>query len=284
MIRSVVFWGSAIYLILLLLFALFGTLRYDVTQTVGRPFEAPSEKFWLGTDELGRDVFSRLAYGARVSLGIGVSVELCAIIIALLIGTAAGYGARWFDNILMRFTDAMFAFPDILLAILIIGVIGASDVTQRIPLLGFLPDKVVAALPVFAALGVVAWPSLARLVRNQVLSLKEREFVLASRALGAGHAHIVFRHILPHLFGLISAVAMVEMAMIILAESSLSFLGIGIQPPYPSWGSMINESRAHLAAHPILLLWPCLTLSVTILALNFVGDGLRDRLDPRMIR
>ncbi len=282
MFKQGLFWGSVVFLVFLFLFAVIGPFKYDITESVGRPFEPPSSQFWLGTDEIGRDIFSRLAYGARISLSIGFAVVSVAIFIALLIGTTAGYGKRWVDNLLMRFTDGMFAFPDILLAILIIGIIGATDVGQVFPWLGFLGERVLAALPVFAALVVVGWPGMARLVRNQVLTLKEREFVLASRALGAGHKHIVFRHILPHLFGLISAVAMVEMAMIVLAESSLSFLGIGIQQPYPSWGAMINDARTSMASQPLPLLWPCLALSLTILSLNFVGDGLRDRFDPHL--
>lgn len=227
---------------------------------------------------MGRDVFCRLAYGARMSLLIGIAVQGVAIFFGLLVGTASGYGRRWVDNILMRFTDGMFAFPDILLAILIMGVLRSTN-------LGFLeslPKMISATLPVFAALAVVGWPSMARLIRNQVLSLKEQEFVVASRALGASHWHVVRRHILPHLWGLVLAVAMVGMAMVILAEGSLSFLGIGIPPPWPSWGSMINDARSYMASHPLLLAWPCLTLSLTILALNFVGDGLRDRYDPKL--
>lgn len=269
--------SSVIFLVLLLVFAIFGPLAHGVKDTVGPKFQPPSKQFWLGTDELGRDVFSRLAYGARISLSIGITVELFAIILAFLIGTAAGYGPRWLGNALMRFTDGMFAFPDILLAILIIGVIGVGNTR----LFSYLPENVATAMPVFAALAVVAWPSLCRLVRNQVLSLKEQEYVKASLALGAGHWHVVLKHILPHLVGLISAVAMVEMAMIILAESALSFLGIGIQAPWPSWGSMINNARSYMASFPMMLVWPCLILSLTILSLNFVGDALRDKFDPK---
>lgn len=286
--RGFLFWMSVAYIVALVLFAVFGPLRYDVTESVGDRFELPSAKHWLGTDYLNRDVFARLAYGARVSLLIGVGVEAIAIVIGLVIGIAAGYGPRWLNVLLMRFTDGMFAFPDILLGILIIGVIGADPeaVFAFLPrtLADQVPENIVAVIPVMAALAVVAWPGLARLVRNQILSLKEQDFVIAARALGAPRRHVVLRHILPHLWGVVLAVAMVEMAMIILAESSLSFLGIGVQPPWPSWGSMINEARAYMRTQPLLLLWPCLLLSLTILALNFIGDGLRDRFDPRTAR
>lgn len=262
--RGVLFWGSVVFLALLLVFAAIGEhIRYTPEEIVGSTYEKPSANAWLGTDEQGRDIFSRLAHGARVSLFIGFSVEAVVLFVALLIGTLAGYGPRWLNTLLMRFTDGMFAFPDILLAILIVGIIGPSF------------------WAVFAALAVIAWPSMARLVRNQVLSLKEQEFVTASRALGAGHRHVVSKHILPHLIGLVSAVAMVEVAMVILAESSLSFLGIGVQPPTPSWGSMINTARQAMRFDPLPLLWPCLVLSLTILSLNFIGDALRDKFDPK---
>lgn len=276
--KDILFTLGVAFLMLIVLVAIFGPMRYSVTDAVGSKFELPSGEHWLGTDHLGRDVFSRLAYGARMSLLIGIAVQAVAIFLGLVVGTASGYGRRWVDNILMRFTDGMFAFPDILLAILIMGVLRSTN-------LGFLesmPKMISATLPVFAALAVVGWPSMARLIRNQVLSLKEQEFVVASRALGASHWHVVRRHILPHLWGLVLAVAMVGMAMVILAEGSLSFLGIGIPPPWPSWGSMINDARSYMASYPLLLAWPCLTLSLTILALNFVGDGLRDRYDPKL--
>jgi ABC-type dipeptide/oligopeptide/nickel transport system permease subunit len=252
-------------------------MRYDVTVPVGAKFQEPNAQFWLGTDEYGRDIFGRLAFGARMSLLLGIAVQIVAIGVGLLVGTAAGYGPKWANTLLMRFTDAMFAFPDILLAILIMSILRGSKVS----FVSGMPEVVAATLPVFAAPAVVGWPSMARLIRNQVLSLKEQEYVTASRALGAGHKHVVFKHILPHLIGLISAVAMVGMAMVILAEGALSFLGIGVPPPLPSWGSMINDARQYMNSNPEMLFWPCLILSLTILALNFVGDGLRDRFDPK---
>lgn len=275
--KNWLFYLGVAYLVFLVLFAILGPMRYDVTARVGEKMLPPSGDFWLGTDHLGRDIFSRLAYGARMSLIIGISVQAVAILVGMLIGTAAGYGPRWVNVLLMRFTDAMFAFPDILLAILVMSLVRAS----KDNFVTGLPPLVSAVLPVLAALAVVGWPTMARLIRNQVLSLKEQEFVMASRVLGAGHSHVVFKHILPHLWGLILAVAMVSMAMVILAEGALSFLGIGVPPPLPSWGSMINDARQYMAAYPALLLWPCLALSITILALNFVGDGLRDRFDPK---
>jgi ABC-type dipeptide/oligopeptide/nickel transport system permease subunit len=275
--RSFLVGISWAFLALLVVFAIFGPLRHGVIDSVGMKFEPPSAKFWLGTDEYGRDVFGRLAFGARMSLLLGVAVQIVAIGVGLVVGTAAGYGARWLNTLLMRFTDAMFAFPDILLAILIMSILRGS----KLSLFTGMPEIMAATLPVFAALAVVGWPTMARLVRNQVLSLKEQEYVTASRALGAGHWHVVNKHILPHLLGLISAVAMVGMAMVILAEGALSFLGIGVPPPWPSWGSMINDARSYMSSNPEMLFWPCLILSLTILALNFVGDAMRARFDPK---
>jgi ABC-type dipeptide/oligopeptide/nickel transport system permease subunit len=165
----------------------------------------------------------------------------------------------------MRLTDAMFAFPDILLAILIIGIVGMG------------------VLPVVVALSVTAWPALARLVMAQCRAVREREFVVASAAMGVPTARLVRGHVLPHVWSVLLAIAMVELAGTVLAESSLSFLGIGVQAPDPSWGSMINMGRSELQSHPMVLFWPCLALSLTIFALNFVGDSLREASDPRSL-
>lgn len=269
---------SVVFLIALVVIAVIAPMRYDVTATVGPKLQPPSAEHWFGTDNLGRDTFTRVAYGARISLVLAMAVEATAIVVALIIGTLAGYGRRWLDATLMRFTDGMFAFPDILLAILIMGVFRGGDFGLQ----GKVPKILIDVFPVFAALAVVGWPALARIVRNQVLSLKEQDFVTAARALGAGHLHVILRHILPHLWGLISAIAMVGMAMVILAEGALSFLGIGVPPPWPSWGLMIQEGREWMRSAPHMIIWPSIVLSLTILALNFVGDALRDRFDPKL--
>ena len=227
------------------------------------PFMPPSSDFWMGTDEIGRDVFARIAYGARVSLLIGFSVQIIALIVGIFMGTLGVFAPKWIAVPVLRFTDGMFAFPDILLAILIVG----------------LWDKALAALII--ALAVTAWPAVARLSRTLIASLKDREYVTASQALGAGTFYLVRKHILPHLWGVLLAVAMIDVAAVILAESALSFLGIGIKPPMPSWGGMINTARVNMNSHPVMLLWPCLILSLTIFALNFVGDGLRTLADPK---
>ncbi len=217
----------------------------------------------LGTDELGRDILARLAYGARISLFVGLIVQAISLVVGIFMGTLGVFAPKWLRVAVMRFTDGMFAFPDILLAMLIIGVWSMG------------------VLPVIVALAIGAWPGITRLVASQLASLKDREYVVAARASGASTFYIVTRHVLPQLWGILLAVSMVELAGTILAESTLSFLGIGVQAPTPSWGSMINNARGDMNSHPIMLLWPCLILSSTIFALNFVGDGLRQRFDPK---
>jgi len=233
-------------------------------QDLAHTNELPSPRHLLGTDALGRDVFSRLIYGARISLTVALVVELIELLIGVTFGALAGYYGGKLDLVLMRVTDMMFAFPDILLAILIMSIAGPS------------------IFNIFLALGLVGWPTMARVVRGQVLSLKEKEFVEAARAIGATDRHIILRHILPNTLSPIIVTVTVGMAGVILAEATLSFLGIGVQPPQPSWGSMINDARDLMRSHPALIVFPSLALSVTVLAFNFLGDGLRDALDPRM--
>ena len=230
---------------------------------IADPFMPPSSEFWLGTDEQGRDIFARLAFGARMSLTIGFLVQAIALAIGILMGTLGVFAPKFLSVPILRLTDGMFAFPDILLAILIVGIWNARFEAMII------------------ALSITAWPGVARLTRTQVASLKDREYVVASKALGASTGYLVRKHILPHLWGIVLAVAMIDVAAVILAESALSFLGIGIQAPTASWGGMIQAARVNMNSYPIMLLWPCLILSLTIFALNFVGDGLRALVDPK---
>ncbi|HSI73716.1 MAG TPA: ABC transporter permease [Fimbriimonas sp.] len=287
------------FLVLLLLFAIFGPMVRDaqlkppgatnfssvydpvVDEATGRslkPFQPPFGKATLGSDEIGRDVMARLAQGARISLVVGFVVQILALLVGVTVGVLGVYAPKWLAGPLMRLTDAMFAFPDILLAILIVSVV-RTDMFDNTFL-----GPIGKMLPVIVALSFTAWPSIARLVRSQVASLKDREFVVAAKANGASTFYLATRHVLPQLMGILMAVSMIEVAGTILAESTLSFLGIGIQAPDPSWGSMINAARQNMTSHPIVLLWPCLLLSLTIFALNFVGDGLRALLDPKNSR
>ena len=262
--RDPLLWFGIVYLVLLVLFAIFVPIfghRYE--EQVGKTFLPAGGQFPLGTDELGRDILSRLAYGARVSLFVGIVVQLISLVVGITVGVIGIYGKKWLSVPLMRLTDGMFAFPDILLAILIIAV--------------WKPG----VIPVIVALSITAWPAFARLVYTQVATLKDREFAIAATAIGGSKFYVVTRHILPQLWGILFAVSMVELAATILAESTLSFLGIGVQAPQPSWGTMIEVARINMNSQPIMLLWPCLILSLTIFALNFVGDGLRSYFDPK---
>lgn len=234
---------------------------YD--KPIGTPFAPASQDSLLGLDRQGRDIFARLMQGARNSLQIGFMVQAISLLVGIVFGVVGVFGPRWISTAVLRFADAMFAFPDILLAILIIGIRGP----------GF--EAVVLAL------SVTSWPSITRLVYTQVSSLKDREYVIAARAMGAKTPYLVVKHMLPQMWGILLAVSMVDLAGTILAESTLSFLGIGIRPPEPSWGNMIQIARENMNSEPTQLIAPCLVLSLTIFALNFVGDGLRARLDPR---
>lgn len=275
--------GSLIVLGLLLLAALFAPLISPhpfAKQDLSATLQPPSGRFPLGTDDLGRDVLTRLLYGARISLSVAVLVEVVVITLGLTVGLLAGYFGGIIDILLMRLTDVMLAFPDILLAILLLGILGTNDPNASGTGL-FHDGPVRSLLLVIIALGVTGWPPLARLVRGQVLSLRRREFVEAARALGATDGRILVRHILPNLLSPILVAVTVDVAGVIVAEATLAFLGIGVQPPYPSWGRMIQDALAYYRTEPRLILLPSIALSVTVLAMNFLGDGLRDALDPR---
>ena len=274
--RNPVAFGSLILLVFLLLIAIFAPLVAPypfAKQVLEDKQQGPSALHRLGTDELGRDTLSRLMYGAQISLMVAVSVECFVVVLGLIVGLSAGFFGGWLDSALMRFTDVMLAFPDVLLAILLLGTLGTTSAT---------PQKSLALVVI--ALGITGWPPLARLVRGQVLTLRKREFVEAARAMGAQNSRILARHILPNLLSPILVAVTVDTAGVILAEATLSFLGIGVQAPYPSWGRMIHDALEYYRSEPRLLLVPSVMLSLTVLALNFLGDGLRDALDPRSRR
>lgn len=232
-------------------------------QDLDRRLEPPSRDHWLGLDELGRDVLSRLLVGARVSVAVGLAVVGLAGTLGTLLGALAGAVGGRADTALMRAIDIFLAFPGILLAIALVAVLGP------------------ALEHVVLALVAIGWVSYARLARGQVLQLREQEFVLAARAAGVPLARLVRVHLLPNVLPVIVVQASLGLAGAILAEASLSFLGLGIQAPTPSWGAMINAGRSHLLDAPHLTLVPGLAIVVSVLALNFLGDALIDRLDPR---
>ncbi len=274
MLRKVLLGAGLTFLAVLLMFAIFGpSIRHTPFAQAGTPNLGPGGDYWLGTDELGRDVFARIAYGARISLFVGFTVQIIALAVGIIMGVLGTFSPKWLSLIILRFTDGMFAFPDILLGILLIGMFQSALKTGG--------GIVVDTLPVVIVLSITAWPSFTRLTVTQLATLKDREFVVAAKASGASTFYIVTRHILPQLWGILLAVSMVELAGTILAESTLSFIGIGVKPPTPSWGNMIDTARQNMNSNPTLLIWPCLCLSITIFALNFVGDGLRAYFDPK---
>jgi len=259
-------WGLIAAVLMIALFAPWLAPFDPSVLFLERRLEPPSAEHWLGLDELGRDVLSRLIYGARVSVGVGLAVVLSAGGIGAIAGALAGFFGGRTDSILMRTTDVFFAFPGILLAISLVAVLGP------------------ALRHVIVALVAIGWVGYARLVRGQVLQITQNEFVLAGRAAGLSPIRLLVRHVFPNVLPTLAVQASLGMAGAILAEASLSFLGLGIQPPTPSWGAMINAGRGHLLDAPHLALFPGLAILVTVLALNFIGDDLVDRLDPHRRR
>jgi len=230
----------------------------------GTPFdELGAGKYWLGADHLGRDVLSRVIYGARVSLLVGFVAEAIVLVIGVTMGALAGYYGGRVDRVIMRTADVLFAFPDLLFAIAIMFALGRGLIN------------------LFVALSVVGWAGMARLTRSQVLALKEREFVEGARAAGASDARVILRHILPNALGPIIVAVTLGIPGAIMSEASLSYLGLGVQPPTATWGSMIYEGRSYLRHAPWMSLAPGLMIMLTVLAFNLLGDGLRDALDPR---
>jgi len=224
----------------------------------------PSGDFWLGTDEFGRDVLSRLLVGAGSSVWISVTTVLCAVGAGTLIGLTAGFFRGWLDRIAMTCNDALLAFPGILLALGLLAVLGPGR------------DGIILAL------GLAYTPLVVRVVRSTVLSLREREFVEASAVIGNGAAYTVFRHVLPNCLAPLTIMATAMFGWVLLSESALSFLGLGVPPPAPTWGNMLAASRPHLLTAPWLGILPGLCISFALLGINLLGDVLRDRLDPRM--
>lgn len=260
-------WGFGLTLLLLIVALSAPWLApYDpIAQNLPARLAAPSAAHWMGTDELGRDILSRIIYGTRVSMLVSVSVVFGAGIIGLAIGSVAGYFSGWFDGLVnIVLINAFLSFPGILLAIAFAAFLGPGL------------DKVVLALV------VTGWAGYARLARAQVLQAKEMEYVLAARSLGASHTRILIRHLLPNIVQPLLVQATIAMAGAILAESTLSFLGVGVLAPMPSWGAMLNDARGHLFDAPHLVIFPALAVMTAVLAFNLLGDALRDWMDPRM--
>ena len=232
-----------------------------------RQFLPPSAEHWMGTDVQGRDVWARLVYGARISLAVGLISQSIALAIGLTLGLIAGYYGRWIDDIVMRLADITLAFPTLLLLIAMVAALQPS------------------LLVVFVTVGIVGWAGMARLVRGQVLVVRQLEYVHAARALGMPDRRIIARHVLPNVIAPVVIATTLGMAGAIMAEAALSFLGLGVQPPTPSWGAMIADGRdlSQLRSSPWTSLFPGLAIGVTVLGFNLLGDALRDALDPRSV-
>lgn len=228
--------------------------------------QPPSLTHWFGTDDVGRDVYSRMLFGARVSLAVGLVAAGFAVLIGTVVGAVAGYFGGRVDDLLMRAADVCLAFPTFFLLVTVAALLPRS------------------LFHIMAVIGLTSWPGLARLVRAEFLTLREQDFALAARCIGASHRRIIFRHLLPNALAPIIVNATLRVGNAILAESGLSFLGLGVQEPYPSWGSMLNHGRSFYLHAPWLMLLPGLFIFLTVLACNFVGDGLRDALDPKLRR
>ncbi len=261
--------------VLLLLSASFAFLsRYTPTQQAPqKAYQPPSSQHWFGTDELGRDVYTRILYGGRISLAVGSLATFFTLVIGILVGSLAGYYGGWIDNILMRITDAFLSFPVVLVLILI------SSLLRDLPFL-ILRNSVVVVIIIIS---VLSWMWSARLVRSLMLTLRERDFVTASRALGAGDGRLIFLHILPNCVGPILVNGTLEMATAIIVESGLSYLGFGIQPPTPSWGNILASAQSHVFRAPWLAIFPGIMIFISVMCINYVGDGLRDAMDPYVI-
>ena len=264
-------WFGTVVIVLMIFAAVGAPLvaRYDPTDVdLINQLQPPSGDHWMGTDIQGRDVWARLVHGARISLSVGLVSQGIALGLGLLLGLLAGYYGKWIDELVMRLADVTLAFPTLLLLIALVAALQPS--------LGV----------VFLTIGLVGWAAMARLVRGQVLVVRELEYVQAMRALGARNGRIILRHVLPAVVAPVLIAATLGVAGAIMAEASLSFLGLGVQPPTPSWGAMIADGRdlSQLRGAPWTSLFPGIAIGLTVLGFNLLGDALRDAIDPRAVR
>jgi ABC-type dipeptide/oligopeptide/nickel transport system permease subunit len=280
---------SLVVLLVVIVAAIFATslpYTYD-HQDIRARNAPPSAQHLLGTDQLGRDVLSRLAYGARVSMTVAVAATLLTLVIGIVVGAIAGYAGGRTDGLIMRFVDAMYAFPDLLFVILVSALIRgqlSEQPTGALAVAAAIDTASNGLLPVFLALGLTSWLTTARLVRAQLMSLKHQEYVQASRGAGATVGFILRKHLLPNTLAPLIVAATLAIPNAILLEAGLSFIGLGVQPPTPSWGIMIADGVASLRSFPYLMLIPALTIGLTLLSFNVLGDALRDAVDPMLQR
>ena len=258
-----------VLLLLILLFSLFANVvaPYDIrVQNLMERHQAPSFKHWMGTDDFGRDVLSRVLVGSRVSLLVGICSISAAMVLGVLLGVYSGLKGGWIDQVLTKVIDSLMTFPSLILGILVVSALGPGVENATI------------------AIAIAFIPRFARVARGPTLVLKENEFIMAARACGATDARIIFRHILPNLVGEIVVMGSLWVSTAIIVESSLSFLGLGVQPPAPSWGMMIKSGVDSIRLAPWLAVFPGLAISLAVLAFNLLGDGLRDLLDPKLLK
>jgi peptide/nickel transport system permease protein len=263
--RLAIVGAACIFMVFLVAFLAPVLSPYDSEAiSVAEKLAPPSWQHWLGTDHLGRDVFSRMLYGARISLLVGFVAVGLSLVIGVFVGAVAGYYGKWVDTVLMRFVDVMMCFPSFFLILTVIALLGPNIIN------------------VMVVIGITSWMGTSRLVRAEFLTLRERDFVQAARAIGARDSRIIFYHILPNALAPVFVVATLDVATAILVEAGLSFLGFGVQPPAPSWGNILTAGRDYIFDAWWLTLFPGLAILITVLSFNLFGEGLRDALDPRL--
>lgn len=271
----------AFYSIILLVFIVLLVLAAPLTgysPTELEPknqFEPPSSDHWMGTDELGRDVFTRILYGGQISIAVGIFSTMFALMFGVFIGALAGFYGGRLDNILMRITDTFLILP-----VVFVLIIFSALLREGLPWLAPYRNSVWV---VIFAIGIFAWMLPARIARGLFLVLRERDFVSASRALGASDSRLIFRRILPNSLGPLLVAATLQMAFAIITESGLSYLGFGVQPPTPSWGNILESAQLHVYRAPWLAVFPGMMIFITVMTINFIGDGLRDAFDPYVV-
>jgi peptide/nickel transport system permease protein len=267
--------GSIVLGCIILACTFAGLSPYDpLKSNMPERYEPPSLQHPMGTDALGRDLMTRVLYGGRVSLAVGFSVMIITLVIGVPIGAIAGYFGGRIDNVLMRFTDAALALPSLLVLILLSAILREVEAP-------FLKSNPV--LTIAGVIGLLAWMFTARLVRASYLTIREMDFVSATRALGGSNLRIIALHIFPNAVGPVIVEATLEVAYAILEESGLSYLGFGIQPPTPSWGNLLSNAQDHLVKYPWLAIFPGLMIFLSVISINYIGDGLRDAFDPHKV-
>lgn len=269
LLRNKIFIFGGLIILALVIIAIFAPLiaPYETGAIdIEDALEAPCLEHFFGTDMLGRDIFSRMVFATRIALSIGLIAVGIATMIGLFLGSIAGYSGGKIDSIIMRFTDLMLCFPRFFLILAVVAIVGPSIYN------------------IMVIIGVTGWMGIARLIRAEVLSLKEREFIVASKALGAGSFHIILKHLIPNGIGPVLVSFVFGVAGAILTESGLSFLGLGVQPPEPSWGNILMESKSVLGVADWLIIFPGLAILITVLAFNLIGEGIRDILIPKIAR